>query len=57
LGPAAVTYVVLKVTTDADEGANIGGGLLVIGVFMLGCVIAVFYLAMQSVRIIRRRRR
>lgn len=56
LGPAAVVYVVLKVTSDADEGANIGGGLLVMGVLMLGCVMAVIYLAMQSARIIRGRR-
>lgn len=56
-GPAAVAYVALKLTTDADEGANIGGGLLVIGIFLLGSVVAVIYLAMQSARLMRSRRR
>ncbi len=57
IGPAAVAYVVLKVISDADEGANIGGGLLVIGIFMLGSVLAIVYLGVQCARVIRSRRR
>ena len=48
--PTFLWWLVLQVTSDPDEGANIGGGLIGLGILVVSAIAAVGYLGARLAR-------
>jgi hypothetical protein len=53
IGPACVVWLIIVFTSDPDEGANIGGGLIGLAALVLGVAAAIVFLVYSLVRSVR----
>lgn len=53
VGPAFLVWIGILLTTDPDEGANIGGGLIGLAVLAISIVAAIVFVGWHVVRSLR----
>ncbi len=54
-GPIFVVWIIILLTSDPDEGANIGGGLVGLAVLSISIVMAIIFVAWHILRFLRTR--
>lgn len=55
VGPAFLVWLIILLTSDPDEGANIGGGLIGLAVLAISIVVATVFVAWHIIRALRSR--